>query len=80
MAGLEGSLLGMGNPLLDISAVVEQETLDKYNVRRVFADACVLQMHCVTRVEEALHRGITPTPGVRRRVSGGVVWFRSTHP
>ena len=27
-------LLGMGNPLLDISAVVPQEVLDKYKVRR----------------------------------------------
>jgi adenosine kinase len=26
----EGVLLGMGNPLLDISAVVEQDFLDKY--------------------------------------------------
>jgi adenosine kinase len=26
----EGVLLGMGNPLLDISAVVDHEFLDKY--------------------------------------------------
>ena len=31
--GLVGSLLGMGNPLLDVSAPVDQEFLDKYNVR-----------------------------------------------
>lgn len=35
MAGLRGVLLGMGNPLLDISAVVEQSLLDKYKVRVV---------------------------------------------
>jgi hypothetical protein len=32
--GLIGSLLGMGNPLLDISAVVDQAFLDKYEVGR----------------------------------------------
>ena len=26
-------LLGMGNPLLDISAVVEQDILDKYDLQ-----------------------------------------------
>ena len=31
--GLAGVLLGMGNPLLDISAVVPQEFLDKYGVK-----------------------------------------------
>jgi len=30
--GLVGALLGMGNPLLDISAVVDQAFLDKYDV------------------------------------------------
>ncbi|KAI3917089.1 hypothetical protein MKX01_003538 [Papaver californicum] len=29
----DGILLGMGNPLLDISAVVDQEFLEKYNVK-----------------------------------------------
>ncbi|KZV26059.1 adenosine kinase 2 [Dorcoceras hygrometricum] len=29
----EGVLLGMGNPLLDISAVVDQEFLDKFDIR-----------------------------------------------
>lgn len=29
----EGILLGMGNPLLDISAVVDQEFLDKYDIK-----------------------------------------------
>jgi adenosine kinase len=29
---LQGSILGMGNPLLDISAVVDQAFLDKYGV------------------------------------------------
>lgn len=38
-AALVGSLLGIGNPLLDISAVVKQEFLDKYEVRRVCQDA-----------------------------------------
>jgi adenosine kinase len=33
MSGLVGALLGMGNPLLDISAVVDQAFLDKYEVR-----------------------------------------------
>ena len=33
MAGLQGVLLGMGNPLLDISSVVDQALLDKYQVR-----------------------------------------------
>lgn len=35
MAGLEGALLTAGNPLLDISAVVSQELLDKYGVSGV---------------------------------------------
>jgi hypothetical protein len=29
---LEGAILGLGNPLLDISAVVDQAFLDKYEV------------------------------------------------
>ena len=33
MAGLEGAILGAGNPLLDLSAVVDQALLDKYGVR-----------------------------------------------
>jgi hypothetical protein len=33
--GLVGSLLGMGNPLLDISAVVDAAFLEKYDVRGV---------------------------------------------
>lgn len=32
MAGLSGALLGAGNPLLDISAVVDTALLDKYGV------------------------------------------------
>ena len=32
MPGLQGVLLGMGNPLLDLSAVVDQAFLDKYGV------------------------------------------------
>ena len=32
MPGLQGVLLGMGNPLLDVSAVVDQAFLDKYGV------------------------------------------------
>lgn len=32
MAGLEGSILGAGNPLLDISALVTPELLEKYGV------------------------------------------------
>ena len=31
--GLEGVLLGMGNPLLDISAVVDEAFLAKYDVK-----------------------------------------------
>lgn len=34
MAGFQGVLLGMGNPLLDISSVVDQALLDKYQVWR----------------------------------------------
>uniref|UniRef100_A0A0C9RS19 Adenosine kinase n=1 Tax=Wollemia nobilis TaxID=56998 RepID=A0A0C9RS19_9CONI len=33
MAELEGVLLGMGNPLLDVSAVVEEDFLIKYDVK-----------------------------------------------
>ncbi|KVI09711.1 Adenosine kinase [Cynara cardunculus var. scolymus] len=33
MAGYEGILLGMGNPLLDISAVVDEDFLKKYDVK-----------------------------------------------
>ncbi len=32
MAGLEGAFLCLGNPLLDVSAVVDQAFLDKYEV------------------------------------------------
>jgi adenosine kinase len=32
MAGLKRVLLGMGNPLLDVSAAVDQAFLDKYQV------------------------------------------------
>ena len=32
-SGLVGSLLGLGNPLLDVSSVVDQAFLDKYDVR-----------------------------------------------
>ena len=49
MAGLEGSILGAGNPLLDISAVVEQDLLDKFEV--CFADAAThLQVQCSTQL------------------------------
>lgn len=30
---MENSIVGMGNPLLDISSVVDQALLDKYEVR-----------------------------------------------
>lgn len=33
MSKFEGKLLGMGNPLLDISATVKQDILDKYDVK-----------------------------------------------
>lgn len=33
MPGLKGALLGMGNPLLDVSSNVDQAFLDKYGVR-----------------------------------------------
>ncbi|KAF2543559.1 hypothetical protein F2Q68_00033019 [Brassica cretica] len=29
----DGILLGMGNPLLDVSAVVDQEFLNKYDIK-----------------------------------------------
>ena len=32
MTGLVRSILGMGNPLLDVSAVIDQSFLDKYGV------------------------------------------------
>lgn len=35
MAGLKQCLLGMGNPLLDIIADVDDAFLSKYEVRRV---------------------------------------------
>uniref|UniRef100_A0A8C0W0E4 Adenosine kinase n=1 Tax=Castor canadensis TaxID=51338 RepID=A0A8C0W0E4_CASCN len=31
--GLENILFGMGNPLLDISAVVDKDFLDKYSLK-----------------------------------------------
>ena len=31
--GISGVLLGMGNPLLDISAVVKTDLLDKYSLK-----------------------------------------------
>ena len=33
MTGLVGSLVGLGNPLLDIAAAVDQSLLTKYEVR-----------------------------------------------
>lgn len=33
MPGLVGSLLGLGNPLLDVCADVDQKFLDQYDVR-----------------------------------------------
>jgi hypothetical protein len=36
MAGLEGALVTAGNPLLDISGVVDQAFLDKYGVSDLF--------------------------------------------
>lgn len=44
MAGLEGALLGAGNPLLDISAVVDQPLLDKYGVS--VEHSCLSQCAC----------------------------------
>lgn len=38
MPGLKQSLLGMGNPLLDVIATVDQAFLDKYKVKH-----CCLQ-------------------------------------
>lgn len=32
MSGLVGSLLGLGNPLLDVCADVDQQFLDQYDV------------------------------------------------
>lgn len=32
MPGLKGTLLGLGNPLLDVSSTVDQAFLDKYQV------------------------------------------------
>jgi adenosine kinase len=36
MPGLKGALLGMGNPLLDVSCNVDQAFLDKYGVSGLF--------------------------------------------
>ena len=33
MTGLVRSILGMGNPLLDVSAVIDEKFLEKYGVR-----------------------------------------------
>ena len=44
MSGLVKSLLGMGNPLLDIIADVDQALLDKYHVRRL---ANCWRVHCL---------------------------------
>lgn len=38
MSGLVKSILGMGNPLLDIIAEVDQALLTKYNVRQLFTN------------------------------------------
>lgn len=34
MTGLVRSILGMGNPLLDVSAVIDEKFLEKYGVGR----------------------------------------------
>jgi hypothetical protein len=36
MANFDGALVGLGNPLLDVSAVVDQAFLDKYDVRSAY--------------------------------------------
>ena len=41
MSGLKFSLLGMGNPLLDVIATVDQEFLDKYKVDPVPSVLCL---------------------------------------
>ena len=50
MTGLVGSILGMGNPLLDVSAVIDEKFLEKYGVRdsppEVLRDACTRDLHC----------------------------------
>lgn len=50
MTGLVGSILGMGNPLLDVSAVIDEKFLEKYGVRdsppEVLKDACTRDLHC----------------------------------
>ena len=44
MPGLKQSLLGMGNPLLDVIATVDQAFLDKYKVKFVRRDKQAINM------------------------------------
>lgn len=42
MTGLVRSILGMGNPLLDVSAVIDQSFLDKYGVSsHAYSTRCI---------------------------------------
>lgn len=53
--GLVGSLLGMGNPLLDISAVVDQAFLDKYDLK--LANQILAEEKHVPMYKELVKRG-----------------------
>jgi len=62
------SILGMGNPLLDISAVVDQEFLDKYQIK---LDNAILSTDLAdqTKVDE-LYKELSDTKGVEY-IAGG---------
>ena len=62
MAGLAGAILGAGNPLLDLSAVVDQALLDKYGV-----SAWEAWPHCQRRAAFPIRAadGVASPPSLR---------------
>ena len=48
MAESTASIVGLGNPLLDISAHVDQAFLDKYQVRSVARSPCASPVSCAS--------------------------------
>ena len=70
MSGLVKSLLGMGNPLLDIIADVDQAVLDKYHVCTKAESFAMDVMACMHSCAEA---SLFDRPSIDRSVSGALL-------
>lgn len=68
MAGFEGALLGMGNPLLDIISDVDQAFLDKYKVSDALNQfPATLQTTCLFSKTRSLCAFASPPSSVEPR-------------